>query len=93
MHTKDRLAAELRKIGLEAMATAAAAGYYDDFLAWIDLPINQLVADLTLAGSQEAMALRARVIDGDFDATAEESEAWANSPEGQQAFSKLKRGE
>ena len=36
-----------------------------------------------------AIALRQRVTNGDFDATSEESEAWAAGPEGQDAFNQL----
>ena len=35
--------------------------------------------------------LRDRVINGDFDASAEESEEWANSPEGQDAMRLVER--
>jgi hypothetical protein len=34
-------------------------------------------------------ALRQRVIDGEFDASAEEGDEWAASPEGQEAFRRL----
>jgi hypothetical protein len=33
--------------------------------------------------------LRQRVINGDFDASSEESEAWAESEEGQDTFRRL----
>jgi hypothetical protein len=39
------------------------------------------------------MALRRRVINGDFDASKEESDEWAESPEGQDTFKKLIEGE
>lgn len=93
MHTNDILAAELRKIGLDAMAEKAATGYYHDFMSPLDLPEIQLVADLAAAGTPEALALRVRVMDGEFDATLEESEAWAAGPEGQAALGSLLRKE
>lgn len=83
MHTKDRLAAELRKAGLLDMSVRAASGYYDDFLSPLATPCMQLAADLAAAGTPAAMALRARHLNGEFDATKEESDAWARSPEGQ----------
>jgi hypothetical protein len=92
MHTKDKLAAALREVRLHTMADKAATGYYHDFLSPLELPEMQLVNDLGIAaGARPAqaaaiMALRARVIDGDFDASAEESEAWAESEEGQETM-------
>jgi hypothetical protein len=89
MHTKDILAAELRKAGLDAMADKAAEGYYHDFLSPLDMPGHQLAYDLngfvrstTWPRREEAAALLARHRNGDFDATKEESQAWAESPEG-----------
>jgi hypothetical protein len=93
MHTKDFLALELRKAGLHAMADKAATGYYHDFESPLDFPEMQLDADLTLAGTPEALALRARHHNGEFDASTEESEAWADSPEGQEAFGRIARKE
>lgn len=89
MHTKDKLATALNQIGLTEMAEKAANGYYHDFLSPLSTPELQLVYDLKEAGTDEAMALRQRVIDGDFDASKEESDEWAASPEGQAAFSAL----
>jgi hypothetical protein len=98
MHTKDMLAQALRDVGLDEMAANAATGYYHDYLSPLDLPEVVLVNQLNIeAIAQEAnpdrqraiMALRTRVIDGDFDASDEESDAWVNSPEGQAAFKKL----
>jgi hypothetical protein len=86
MHTKDFLALELRKAGLHAMADKAATGHYHDFESPLDFPEIQLATDLTLAGGPAALALRARHFNGEFDASTEESEAWA---EGQEAFGQL----
>jgi hypothetical protein len=90
-HTKDLLATELEKIGLTQMAERARQGYYHDFLSPLAMPELQLATDLAEAGTPEAMALRRRVINGDFDASKEESDAWAESPEGQAAFDLLTR--
>lgn len=92
MHTKDKLAAELRKAGLEEMAAMAERGFYHDFLSPLDFPDIQLASDLANVGTPEAMALRARHINGEFDANVEESEEWARSPEGQDAMRRLKEG-
>jgi hypothetical protein len=99
MHTKDRLAAELRKIGFAdtgdkaavffAMADKAAQGYYHDFLSPLDFPEMQLVNDLLRVGTPAALRLRIRVINGEFDASKEESDAWAASEEGQSELRRL----
>lgn len=86
-HTKDILAEELRKADLPEMAARAARGYYHDFLSPLAAPCLQLAADLAAAGTPAALALRARHMNGEFDATAEESEEWARGPEGQAIFS------
>jgi hypothetical protein len=91
-HTKDILAAALTEAGLPDMAAKAAEGHYHDFLSPLDLPELQLAADLALAGTPAAWALRERVINGDFDASREESEEWAASPEGQETMAELTRG-
>lgn len=89
MHTKDFLAQELRKAGLTDMADRAATGYYHDYLSPLDMPSIQLANDLDAVGSSQAKALRNRHLDGEFDASIEESEAWAASPEGKAAMESL----
>jgi len=85
MHTKDMLANALREAGLDAMADKAATGYYHDFLSSLDLPELQLVTELGVAATEHPdkaetiEALRQRVINGEFNASAEESEEWAKS--------------
>lgn len=91
-HTKDILAAALTEAGLTEMAAKAATGYYHDFLSPLDFPELTLAADLARVGTVEALELRNRVIDGDFDASKEESEAWAASPEGQETMAELTKG-
>jgi hypothetical protein len=92
MHTKDILATELTKAGLPEMAAKAATGYYHDFLSPLAMPEMQLAADLAAAGTPAALALRERHLNGEFDASVEESDEWAASPEGQAAFAKLASG-
>lgn len=88
-HTKDKLAAALREAGLEEMAAKAAEGYYHDFLSPLATPCVQLSNDLAAVGTPAALALRERHHNGEFDASPEESEAWAKGPEGQAAFNEL----
>jgi hypothetical protein len=92
-HTKDKLAEELRKAGLDEMAARAEAGDYHDFLSDLAAPALQLSVDLANAGTPEAMALLVRHNAGEFDASLEESDEWAKSPDGQAAFGKLMKGE
>jgi len=91
MHTKDFLAQELQKAGLDEMAAKAATGYYHDFLSPLPLPEMQLEADLRAIGTPAAEALRRRHLNGEFDANREESDAWAASPEGQDTFRQLSK--
>lgn len=88
-HTKDVLADELEKAGLKEMADKARTGYYHDFLSPLDMPCMQLSNDLAKAGTQEALALRSRHHNGEFDASLEESNAWAESADGKDTFQML----
>lgn len=93
MHTKDILAQELRKIGEERLAKNAEAGLYHDFLSPLTFPDLQLAEDLAeavKAGNGKAAALRDRHINGEFDASKEESDEWAASADGQEAFNMLR---
>lgn len=89
MHTKDILAGELEKAGLTEMAAKASTGYYHDYLSPLATPCIQLAEDLAKAGTPAALALRKRHLNGEFDANKEESDAWAASPEGQDAINSL----
>lgn len=89
MHTKDILAVELLKIGQDDMAAKAVAGYYHDFLSPLDFPCLQLAEDLQKVGTADALALRTRHLNGEFDATKEESDEWVASPEGLDALRRL----
>lgn len=90
-HTKDMLAAALREAGLsEMMVDRASRGYYHDFMSPLDTPTLMLCEELAKADTPAALALRRRVVNGDFDSTKEEADDWAKSPEGQEAFNKLK---
>lgn len=89
MHTKDILATELEKANLPEMAAKARTGWYHDFLSPLPTPCLQLDADLAKAGTRAALALRARHHNGEFDATPEESEDWAQSEDGQKTLGQL----
>lgn len=89
MHTKDILATELVKALLPEMAMKASTGYYHDFLSPLDAPCLELAADLAKSGTPATLALLRRHLNGEFDATKEESDDWAESLDGQAAFKSL----
>ncbi len=91
-HTKDILADELEKAGLTDMATMARTGWYHDFLSPLPTPCLQLAYDLTAVGTPEALALRARHHNGEFDATKEEGDTWMDSFDGKETFQQLFQG-
>jgi hypothetical protein len=104
-HTTAKLARALRELPTlavpPAMIRRAEAGYYHDYLSPLALPEVALVNELGALANQPGRAelaglallgLRQRVIDGEFDASAAESDAWAASPEGQETFALLTRG-
>lgn len=96
MHTRDKLAAELRKIAAvasphnapkyEAFAKRAETGEFDDYADTYVCPITQLHQELVAAGFTQ---FAARVANGEFDATKEESDEWARSTSGQEAAKHL----
>lgn len=96
MRTRDKLAAELRKVAAvatpenaakyEAFAKRAETGEFDDYADTYVCPITQLYTELTAAGFTK---FAARVAGGEFDATKEESDEWARSPSGQEAAKML----
>ena len=97
-HTKDKLAAALREVGLNEMADKAATGWYHDFLSPLDFPELTLIHDLKVASDavkfdvqkmEAILELRDDVKNGEYDASLEESEEWANSPEGKEAVRSL----
>jgi len=99
MRTRDRLAAELRKIAesikgitpakaakYETFAKRAETGEFDDYADTHVCPITQLYMELKAAGLDK---FASRVASGEFDATKEESDEWARSPSGQEAARSL----
>jgi hypothetical protein len=99
LRTRDKLAAELRKVAAiaspdnaekyEAFATRAETGEFDDYADTYVCPITQLHSELNAAGFTK---FAARVANGEFDATKEESDEWARSPSGQAAAKELPPG-
>lgn len=100
-HTTVKLARALAEIpGVPRdMIQRAIEGYYHDFMSPLAMPEHQLVADLRELASLPATPrdsrprlrdMAQRVIDGEFDASSEESEEWARSPEGQETFRQLR---
>jgi hypothetical protein len=99
-HTSAKLARALSEVpGMPPeMIRRAIDGYYHDFLSPLDFPEIQLVTDLSRLAAlpttgpkaREALgAMVTRVIDGDFDASKAESDAWAASLEGQETLRQL----
>lgn len=96
MKTRDKLAAELRKIAAiaspdnakkyELFAARAETGEFDDYADTYVCPITQLYQELSSAGFTK---FAGRVANGEFDATLEESDEWARSPSGQEAAKHL----
>jgi hypothetical protein len=96
MRTRDKLAAELRKVAeiaspanatkYEAFANRAETGEFDDYADTYTCPVTQLYTELLTAGFGK---FAARVANGEFDATKEESDEWARSHSGQDAAKHL----
>jgi hypothetical protein len=86
--TTERLARALeaaKDSRLDMLIARARQGYYD-YRSPIATPCVQLVTDLRAAGHPE---LAERAKGGEWDATKAESDAWAQSPEGQATFREL----
>lgn len=94
--TAQHLADVLHAAGFDALAVRASANEFHDFLSPHALPELELDAELVKlieTGTKEeraaAYTIRQRHHDGEFDASKEESDAWAASPDGQAAFNQL----
>ena len=99
-HTEAKLAEALAAIpGVPVdMVRRALGGYYHDFKSPLATPVLQLYSDLhelakTPATPRDSRPrlreLAERVKAGEFDASQEESDAWARSAEGQETMAKL----
>lgn len=74
--TTERLARALEEVNnpkLASMIVRARSGYYDDYKSPLAAPIITLVADLRGLGLND---LAQRAINGEWDGTPEESQAW-----------------
>lgn len=99
-HTTAKLARALSGIpGVpKEMIQRAVDGYYHDYMSPLTFPEIQLVTDLRELATLPATPRNSRpllraladdVISGAYDASKEESDAWAASPEGQETFRQL----
>lgn len=70
----------------EAMIKKAREGFYDDYKSPVAFPEMALMEDARAAGLKR---IQEGILNGEWDATKEESDAWARSPEGQAAFNEL----
>lgn len=100
--TSQHLAAALSAAGFKRLARRARRDEFHDFLSPHDTPDLLLDSELTVIAMDAAASLRQRMAaqnlrqrlhDGEFDASLEESDDWAASPEGQDAFRRLTRGD
>lgn len=88
--TSEKLAQALEAAGAPAaMIAAARADHYHDFKSPLPMPELQLLAD---AREHGLSTIAEGVIEGRWDASKEESDAWAASPEGQETFRQLLAG-
>lgn len=85
--SSERLALALEEAGAPAyMVSLARDDHYHDFKSPLPMPNHQLLAD---AREHGLTTIAAGVMDGTWDATKEESDAWAKSPDGQSVFNEL----
>jgi len=89
MHSSEKLAQALYDAGLADLAKRAEKHEFHDYLSDHDTPCIVLVQELARHHTRAARELVKRVTHGEFDATKEEGDEWAASPEGQAAFAKL----
>lgn len=92
--TSEMLAVACEELGLLQIAHRARKDEFHDYLSPHEMPETYLVHLLYESARIQAdpilqdliLKLRARVMNGDFDASLEESDEWAASPEGQAVF-------
>jgi hypothetical protein len=103
--TAEYLGRTLDEIGLPDMALRARAFHFDDYFCPDEIDdganINRLVAELRRRADvyewadqprRRIEAVIAAAIDGEFDGTTEEADAWAASSDGQAIFRDLLGG-
>jgi hypothetical protein len=85
--SSEKLAQALEAEGAPGwMITLAREDHYHDFKSPLATPEMQLLAD---ARENGLTVIAEGVMEGIWDATKEESDAWARSPEGQATFQEL----
>lgn len=85
--TTVKLARALKEAGAqEKLIRQAIDGYYDDFKSPLAMPLMALVNECQGLGFLDVAR---RVMEGEFDSTREESDAWMRSPDGQAALKEL----
>lgn len=91
MGSTEKLVAALEEAGAPAaLVERARRNEFHDFKSESPTPISDLVNACREAGLQGGLRnVVARAIGGEFDATKEESDEWARSPEGQDTFGRL----
>lgn len=88
--SSERLAVALEEAGAPAeMIKRARADYYHDYKSDIPFPETQLLMDARLHGLE---SIAEGVLEGKWDATKQEADDWARSPEGQSVFRQLLEG-
>lgn len=93
--TSQKLADALRHLNLEDLAKRAESDEFHDFLSPHGMPAFVLTNELVQTAMEfplkleEITELRHRVINGEFDASEEESHEWARSEDGQETFKRL----
>jgi len=95
--TSQKLADTLRAAGLETLAGRAEADEFHDYLsehAGPSLVLDQelmtiIYGKFSKQHKEAARNIRNRHHQGEFDASSEESDEWAASPEGQATFTGL----
>lgn len=88
--SQKALAAALVEAGAPGeMVAKALNNYYHDFLSPLAAPELALLEDARRLGLE---SIAQGVLEGRWDATKEESDEWAKSPEGQEVFGKLLGG-
>lgn len=98
--TSENLAQVLESVGLDKMAAKARADQYHDYLS--DDALSAMTLETELRAARDSCpdkeraarieAVRQQHLNGEFDASTEESEEWAKSADGLKVFSMLVRG-
>jgi hypothetical protein len=88
----NKLSAALYEANLPELAARAEHGEFNEFFGPHAMPQILLAQELADIGSKNALAVRARLVEGEFDAGEDESEEWGRSADGQAAFGRLLRG-